>query len=462
MLQRQQPVNTLLAEEDAGAPLTPAYLFYVLKRRAFSFLIPFVLLSCVGILIALAWPARYLSEGKVLILSPEIPPDLVQPTVISAASERIKIIEQRTLTRDNLLVIAKKFNLSSGWRELVSGTEIIDFIRQRTKIAPLDVRSGGREQVIAFTVGFEYEEPVVATKVANEFLTMILNEDVRSRTRFASETTRFLARDVERIEDQLGLLDNQIIDIQKRRAEDGNDLDQPNAERQLAGLKAELAVKTASLSSSHPDIIRLKRAIAGLEQSATSRLSKASATGNTPDAGSGATATSTVGGGAANLDTLITRRESLKAQLTRATQKLAAARLGETLERDRHSARLEVLEQPTVPDKPVSPNRPKIFAFAFLLAFMAGGGLVFTREMLDQSVRSGQDIASIVDSHLIVPIPYISTQREIRQKKRNLIIMVAAAVVLIIGAGIAAYLFLPPPDVWFDKATDKLMKLLLK
>lgn len=460
MLQRQQPVSPLLAEEQSGEPLTPAYLLYVLKRRAFSFIIPFVLLFSAGAVVALAWPAKYQSEGKILILSPEIPPDLVQPTVISVANERIQIIEQRTLTRDNLLVIAKKFRLSSGWRELVSGTEIVDFIRQRTTIEPLAVKLRGRDgQSIAFTVGFEYEDPVVATKVANEFLTMILNEDVRSRTRFASETTRFLARDVERIEDQLGLLDSQIIDIQKRRAENGPDLDQPSAERQLASLKAELAVKTASLSSSHPDIIRLKRAIAGLEQSAASSKPNGPADG----AGDGnKPATTTTGGGGASLDTLITRRESLKSQLTTATQKLAAARLGETLERDRHSARLEVLEQPSVPEKPISPNRPKIFALAFLLAFAAGGGLVFAREMFDQSIRSGQDIASIVDTHLIVPIPYIATQREIRQKKRNVIITITVLVVALIAAGIAAYLFLPPPDVWFDKATDKLMKLLLK
>src|SRR6185312_4457550 len=139
-----------------------------LKRRVFSFVIPFVLLVCVGAVIALAWPAKYRSEGKVLILSPEIPPELVQPTVISVANERIQIIEQRTLTRDNLLAVAKKFNLSAGWRELVSGTEIIDFIRQRTKIAPLEIRSG-RDQVVAFSVGFEYEDPIIATRVANEF-----------------------------------------------------------------------------------------------------------------------------------------------------------------------------------------------------------------------------------------------------------------------------------------------------
>jgi hypothetical protein len=204
----------------------------------------------------------------------------------------------------------------------------------------------------------------------------------------------------------------------------------------------------------------LKRAIAGLEQSSTSSRSLSKAEASPPDA-SGA-ASSTVGGAPVSFDTLATRRESLKIQLTRATQKLAAARLGESLERDRHSARLEVLEQPSVPDKPVSPNRPKVFAFAFLFAFMAGGGLVIAREMLDQSIRSGQDIASIVDSHLIVPIPYISTQREMRQKKRNLILTITFLAVLVVAGVVAGYFFLPPPDVWFDKVTDKLMKILLK
>ena len=49
------------------------------------------------------------------------------------------------------------------------------------------------------------------------------------------------------------------------------------------------------------------------------------------------------------------RGDSIKVELTTATQRLSAARLGENLERGQHSERLQVLEQPTLPQKPVSP-----------------------------------------------------------------------------------------------------------
>ena len=49
------------------------------------------------------------------------------------------------------------------------------------------------------------------------------------------------------------------------------------------------------------------------------------------------------------VDTLLTQRIGTRQELNVATQKLAAARLGENLERGQHSERLEVLEQPTLP-----------------------------------------------------------------------------------------------------------------
>jgi protein tyrosine kinase modulator len=467
MLQRQPPLNAIHSEEDAGQPLTPSYLLAVLKRRALSFVIPFILIFSAGSLIALGWPALYLSAGKILIQSPEIPTDLVQPTVSTLANERIQIIQQRIMTRENLLAIAKKFNLSMGWRALVSSTEIIDFIRDRTKIEPLEVKiKGHQQQAIAFTVGFEYESPQIATKVANELVTMILNEDVRTRSSFASETTQFLARDVNRIEDQLALLDSQILELQHNSAQADTDApDQESAAKQLQTLKAQLAVKSATFSASHPDILALKRAIKALENSGvvTKAAAKPPSNKNAKPQNAGSlTAAATDRGNALGLDTLETRRLSLKTELTKATQKLAAARLGENLERGRHSERLVVIEQPTVPEKPVSPNRLKIFALAFIFAFMSGGGLVFVRETTDQSIRRSEDIFSIVDAHLIVPIPYISTLREARQKKKKIILVIAVLTAIILVAAAAAYFYLPPPDVWYDRATDKLMKLLLK
>ena len=475
MLQRQEPLASFHSDDDAGQafPFTPAYLFDVLKRRFFFFAIPFVLIAAAGSVIALAWPAQYLSEGKILVQSPEIPTDLVRPTVSTLANERMQIIQQRIMTRDNLLEVAKKFKLTGDWRATLSGTELIDFIRARTVIEPVEVqlRSRRQQEAIAFNVGFKYENPAIATKVANEFLTMILKEDVKSRTSFASETTRFLARDVQRIEDRLSELDGQILDakIKARMAQAGVDdsgtTGGPVApDRQLAALKAQLAVKSATFSSSHPDIIALKRAIKTLEaEQATAKDKLAPSTKKGAEqAAANQKALNQAAGDALSIDTLETKRESLKKELASATQKLAAARLGENLERGQHSERLEVIEQPTLPDKPVSPNRPKLFAVAFALAFMAGGGLLFVTEATDQAVRRASDVSSIIDSHLVVAIPYISTQRELRRRKQKIVFWVVFVMAITAAAAVAAYLYLPTPDLWYDRVMDKVMKLLLR
>jgi uncharacterized protein involved in exopolysaccharide biosynthesis len=438
MLQRQHYQDPAL-DGETGPALTPQYLYDVLKRRLLWFAIPLVAVLSIGSIVTAFWPARYISQGTILVQSQEIPSDLVRPTIAALANDRIQIIEQRVMTRDNLLTIAKKYQLTSGWLERVSGTEIVDFIRKRTIIKPSEQKLETRKkEAIAFTVGFEYERADIATKVANELVTMLLSEDVRSRTEFAAQTTRFLGQEVTRLEGRLSSLDAQIIAMRKSRldAGDGTTLDGP---KQLAVLKAELATKSATYSPSHPDIQALKRRITALEKV-------------TPDS----TPTAAVGTGngqvtSAALDTLETQRASLIEELNRATQKLSAARLGENLEKGQHSERLEVIEQPTMPQKPISPNRTKMFAAVIALAFMAGGGMVFAAEMLNQSIRRSADLFSLIDRQMIVSIPYIATREEMRRrtkKTRQTLGLLAAAAV----AGVVLLFFvLPPIDLLIDK-----------
>src|SRR6478672_7748917 len=216
MLQRQA-FNETRPDEDSGSALTPLYFYEILKRRALYFAIPFVIIFAIGSLIAYAWPARYLAQGTILVSSQQIPSDLVRSTVSTVANERIQIIEQRIMTRDNLLAIAKKYQLTAGLQERMTGTELIDFIKSRFKIKPAEQKLATGRTALIFTVGFEYEQPQIATKVANDFVTMILDEDVRARTAYASETSRFLAEDVKKIEAQLTALSGQISEQKRRR-----------------------------------------------------------------------------------------------------------------------------------------------------------------------------------------------------------------------------------------------------
>ena len=144
--------------------LRPSFYWALFKRRWAYFSIPFVLIASAGVGVAYLWPATYLSEGKILVQSQQIPSELVRPTVTSAAQERIQVIQQRTMTRDNLIAIADKFQLFPDKRTLMSPTELVELVRKNIKIAPVDLqlefkqRSRAENPTIVFSVGFEYAD----------------------------------------------------------------------------------------------------------------------------------------------------------------------------------------------------------------------------------------------------------------------------------------------------------------
>ena len=94
------------------------------------------------------------------------------------------------------------------------------------------------------------------------------------------------------------------------------------------------------------------------------------------------------------------QQEALQKNLDAASAKLAAARLGENLEKDQQSEKLEVIEQPTVPQEPIKPNRPKVAALAVLMALDGGRRLGVLVEISDKGIRRSSDIFSIVDNQL--------------------------------------------------------------
>ncbi|KRQ94744.1 sugar transporter [Bradyrhizobium jicamae] len=427
-------------QEDRSYLLQPTFYWELFKRRWAYFVLPFVTVLAAGAAAALLWPPIYLSEGKILVQSQQIPSELVRPTVTSAAQERIQVIQQRTMTRDNLIAIADKFKLFPEKRTLMSPTELVEAVKKNTKIAPVDLqldfkqrtRSALENPTIVFSVGFEYGDAAVATQVANELMTRILNEDLRDRTSRATDTTKFLAREVQRLQADNNALDAKIAQLRLTQGKPASSgADQPTT---LTQLKAELIQKGALYSERHPTIQSLKKQIEALEK-------VASAPAPTNDAAT-----------AASLEAMVAQQESLQKNLDAASAKLAAARLGENLEKDQQSEKLEIIEQPTVPQHPVRPNRLKVLALAFAAALAGGAGLALLVEIMDKAIRRSNDLLSVVDGKLIVSIPYIATAAELRRQRRRMFVLLGAFALIVIGLLTVAYLFLPPLDLIIAKA----------
>jgi uncharacterized protein involved in exopolysaccharide biosynthesis len=426
-----QKVNLDEETEEQGQSnlLRPAFYWELLKRRFFYFLIPFVLVVAIGVGAALVWPATYLSEGKILVQSQQIPTELVRPTVTNAAQERIQVIEQRLMTRDNLVAIVDKFGLFPTQRNLMSVTQLVEMMKKKTTIATVNQQLSFSKRTdnptIVFTVGFEDSDPAVASRVANELVTRILNEDIRDRTSRASDTTKFLKREVERLQAENAAMEAKIAQAKEAQLAPGS----ASAIDPLTQLKSEYLQKSAFYSEKHPVMKALKRQIDAAE--------KMAAPGAPNQVG---------------LDALQSQHEAIQKNLEAATAKFSAAQLGEALEKNQQSEKLEMLEQPTVPQEPIKPNRPKIMALSLLAAFAAGAGLVLLLEMLDMTIRRSTDVYSIVDSQLVVAIPYITTKGEQIQSKRRLQLLIIAVILALFVMLFVMYLVMPPLDLIIAKA----------
>lgn len=185
----------------------------ILQRRLVYFLAPMLFVAVAGVAIVLLLPAQYTARGTILVESQQIPADYVQSTINAYAQERIQTIRQRVMTRNRLLQVADKYAVfprSSG----LSESERTELMRNRLNVSLITIDSNRRVQrdgTIAFTVSYTDPSAEKAYLIANEFMTLFLSEDVRSRTAGASNTTEFFEHEATRLR-------NAVADIETRIA----------------------------------------------------------------------------------------------------------------------------------------------------------------------------------------------------------------------------------------------------
>ena len=149
------------------------------------------------------------------------------------------------------------------------------------------------------------------------------------------------------------------------------------------------------------------------------------------------------------------QREALEKRLADANSKLATARLSEKLDQDQQSERFQVIEAPTTPFNPEKSGRLKIVGIAFALAVALGIGAALAIELFDGSIRSRQQLLGLVDSHLVVSIPYMTTRSDgIRAGFRLIFVSLTVVVILAALVGLTAVIVfnLPIDFFWFEKA----------
>ncbi len=287
------------------------------KRRRLSIIIIALTVFSIGALAAVLWPATYKSSATILIKEQDIPPELVQSTITSYASQRIQTISQRVMARPKLFEIINKYELYADERKRLTSEEIIEEMRENISLNMIDAdvvdpRTGRpTAATIAFHLSFTGEDPEQVQKVANELMSLYLQENLKERSEKASETFVFLDEESDRLSKKIAALETKLAAFKKEHSNALPELAELNrqvldrTEREMSDIDTQLrsleerkillqgqlaqlkpygadaaldpatrlqALRTqyfglvARYSEDHPDVLAVKREIAGLEQ----------------------------------------------------------------------------------------------------------------------------------------------------------------------------------------------------
>ncbi len=192
--------------QPAGTIDLRKYLFILRRRWALSVAVFLVVLAA-GIAYCLFWPRVYEATALVVVQPQKVPGSIVKPTVTSKMEERLQIITQRVLSRTRLMEIIDRFNLYPEAR----GKAVPDDLAERMR-KDISIKITRQHY---FTVSFIYREPEAAASVANALATFYVDSNLRLREDDAVGTARFLAREMERMRNQLKEWDNKLTEFKQ-------------------------------------------------------------------------------------------------------------------------------------------------------------------------------------------------------------------------------------------------------
>ncbi|MBN8631153.1 MAG: lipopolysaccharide biosynthesis protein [Rhodobacterales bacterium] len=186
------------------------YLSQILRRLPIIVAIVFTA-TMGGILYAVSLPPVFRAEARLLIENPQIPDNLAASTVVSTADEILLAIQQRILTRENLLRIGEEHSLFEGMPPLTEENQL-NLISRRVAIY-MPANQGNTGVVI---VSFAASEPGLSASVTNEIADQVLSWNAELRTQASGNTLAFFEQEVRRLTEELAQQNAEILKFEQK------------------------------------------------------------------------------------------------------------------------------------------------------------------------------------------------------------------------------------------------------
>ncbi len=463
----------------------------IMRRRAPYLIGTFAIVSLVAVKVAFSIPPTYRSTGTIMVEAPLVSDNTVPGAIRNDLDERINIIKQRVMARDNLLQMVRKYSLFKGDIGAITTTDLLEKMRKRVVVEPISSNSrDGGQQTIAFTISFEDQHPEVSLKVATDLVNRFLQLNQSESLRAGAESDLYdVERTIRFTNDELRTLEAELSGANARRGILGAPIPRPlptaagieSPSQMLQTLKAEYARLSAVYTEAHPDVRALSRKIAALEEESKTLVARPPEATTTLPVGNFSTAAYItrvkVDAANAKLASLMLQKRMLQDKIAQydhsieqasglagtsgvnnADEKHEESRdqkkasLGaQNVDSETKSQRFSLLEAPILPDKPYKPNRPKILAMGFILAMALSAGMVMTLESIDKRIRGTEALAHVLGYRPMVVIPYLPLQEEGMRRRRMLRWFLIAAIAILVWVLAAIHFLYMPLEILFVK-----------
>lgn len=234
----------------------------VLRRRLWWVVLPVVICTMGGILLALVLPAWYRSDATLAVTSGNVTPDLVRSSGFNP-EERVRALTQQLYSRPVLERVAREEGLTAA----IPLEQAIAELRANTMVKagePL-TKNAAKAGIDTFIISYLDRTPERSQRVTNKLAQVFVDESQRTREARAERSSEFLATQLRESQDRLNDIEERLR--QKKEAYMGRLPEQREANLQMvASLSQRLESTTNALRGEQDRLTMIERQIEGMRQ----------------------------------------------------------------------------------------------------------------------------------------------------------------------------------------------------
>ena len=236
----------------------------VLRRRKWWLIVPIVLAVIVGAIVLALSPRQYKSQAEIGIAAPTLSQELLKGVGSLDTRERQRAISQQLLSRAVLERVVREERLSPDRPVEDSAAALRANVEQNIEV-PNPIGRGSKEGLDSFRLGYVDSSPDRAQRIANRLATVFVEENSKTTTQRAENTSEVLGQQLRDSQEKLNRIAEQLR--AKKEAYMGRLPDQTNANvSMLNGLRSQFESISNSLRAETERLSQVEASLQTMRQ----------------------------------------------------------------------------------------------------------------------------------------------------------------------------------------------------